>query len=608
MTVHPGGRQRSEPQVSVPGLADPRPLGRGGFGTVYRAWQVGLGREVALKVDSRVLVDERDRRRFVREASAAGQLSGHAHIVGVYDAGVTADGRPYLVMELCPGGSLAELVLEHGPLPAAQVRRIGIGIADALATAHAAGILHRDVKPGNILLDRYGVAKLADFGLAALLDASGESSATREALTPAYAPPEAFAFVRPAPVGDVYALAATLYAILAGRPPRSPSWPPRSFAELSAGLRAPVRPVPGVGVELNAVLAQALEADPDARTPTAADFRAALQAVPEPPGPAAPGGGSPGGSLPGAVSPAGLSPAWPPPAGVSPGGVSPGGVAPSWPPAGGSSGGMSSAGRSPSWPSPGGVSPGGVGSGGVGSGGVAPSWPPLDGVSPSPPPVGGGRHRSPDATPGRRAATGPARWWVVVAAVAAVAVVVLAVTLYLTRPDGQPAAAGGRSGAPPSGAPPSGVGPSGAGQTGAGQAGTADLPAGLVACADLGAGALCPTEPTCWEGLVENGGHKVDVRTIDCAQPHHWEAFAAGRLRADPAVATAAEIDARPEVTAVCRAAVLTARARPGVDTTGWRTDTEPHQFLGRGWFFYCVASPSTGAEPTGAAFVTGAG
>jgi hypothetical protein len=279
----------TEQPPTVSGLIDPRPLRRGGFGAVYRAWQVGVGREVALKVDSRVLSDQRDRRRFLREASAAGRLSSHTHIVPVYDAGVTEDGRPYLVMELCRRGSLVDRVREDGPLRPEEVRAIGVGIADALATAHAAGVLHRDVKPGNILLDEYGVAKLADFGLAAVLDASGDSSATREALTPAYAAPEAFAFARPTSLMDVYGLAATLYALLAGRPPRTPSWPPASLAELTTGLRAPVPPVPGVHPDLFAVLVRALDPEPASRTPSAAALRDQLSELPSaaagPPGP-----------------------------------------------------------------------------------------------------------------------------------------------------------------------------------------------------------------------------------------------------------------------------------------------------------------------------------
>src|SRR5690606_26038801 len=83
-------------------------LGQGGFGVVYRARQIAVGREVAVKIDNRPLLAERDRRRFVREVTAAGALSGHPHVADVYDAGMLPDGRPYMVLELCPGGSLAD--------------------------------------------------------------------------------------------------------------------------------------------------------------------------------------------------------------------------------------------------------------------------------------------------------------------------------------------------------------------------------------------------------------------------------------------------------------------------------------------------------------------
>jgi serine/threonine protein kinase len=139
-------------------------LGSGGFAAVYRCWQLRVGREVAVKVDNRVLLSERDRRRFVREVTAAGRLSGHPHVIDVYDAGTLPDGRPYLVMELCPAGSLADALHRDGPMSPAQVRDIGIRISDALAAAHAAGVLHRDIKPANILINRYGLVGLSDFG------------------------------------------------------------------------------------------------------------------------------------------------------------------------------------------------------------------------------------------------------------------------------------------------------------------------------------------------------------------------------------------------------------------------------------------------------------
>jgi hypothetical protein len=257
----------------IPGLSDLRPLGAGGFATVYRAHQAQLGRDVAVKIDNRVLADERDRRRFLREAHAAAKLSGHPHVVGVHDANITAQGTPYMVMELCTGGSLADQLDRQGPLHHEQVRDLGIKLADALAAAHAEGVLHRDIKPGNILVDRYGTPKLADFGLAALLDAQGGSTVTRDALSPSYAPPEAFAMAEPTPQADVYSLAATLYTLLAGKPPRPVPWPITSFDQLGEVLRRPIAAVDGVPPALHDILARALYPDANLRTPSAAQLR-----------------------------------------------------------------------------------------------------------------------------------------------------------------------------------------------------------------------------------------------------------------------------------------------------------------------------------------------
>jgi tRNA A-37 threonylcarbamoyl transferase component Bud32 len=282
--------------VQLPGLSDLTPLGQGGFATVYRARQVQLNRDVAVKIDNRVLRTERDRRRFLREAHAAARLSGHPHVVSVHDADFTPQGTPYLVMELCTGGSLADVVRRDGPLPADRVRQLGVQLADALAAAHAENVLHRDIKPGNILLDRYGTVKLADFGLAALLDAEGSSTVTRDALSPSYAPPEAFAMAQPTPAADVYALAATLYDLLAGKPPRPVPWPVESFDHLGDVLRSPVAPVAGVPQELHDALVRALEPDVARRTPGAAQLRDELSRVAmTPAGPTGPVvGGGPG--------------------------------------------------------------------------------------------------------------------------------------------------------------------------------------------------------------------------------------------------------------------------------------------------------------------------
>ena len=218
----------------IPGHRVGGVLGAGGFATVYRCWQLAVGREVAVKVDNRVLLTERDRRRFIREVTAAGRLSGHPHVIDVYDAGTLEDGRPFLVMELCPAGSLNDALRRNGPMPPVQVRDIGIRLADALAAAHASGVLHRDIKPANILVNRFGMVGLSDFGLASIVSARGEQTASREALTPAYSSPETFRGEEPTVLADVYSLAATLYALLSGLPPRfAAGGRPPSFATMT---------------------------------------------------------------------------------------------------------------------------------------------------------------------------------------------------------------------------------------------------------------------------------------------------------------------------------------------------------------------------------------
>ena len=263
----------------IPGHTVTGVLGSGGFATVYRTWQVAVGRETAVKVDSRVLHTERDQRRFFREVNAAGLLSGHPHVIDVYDAGTLGDGRPYLVMELCPDGSLNDAVRRDGPMSAEYVCRIGAGLADALAAAHASGILHRDIKPANILINRYGVVGLSDFGLASIMSVSGEQSVTREALTPAYAPPESFDAAEPTPAADIYSLAATLYALMSGRPPRFPAGRQPGVMTILALHLQPVEDIPGVPPAMLAILRQCLAADPAQRLPSAAALRDELAAL-----------------------------------------------------------------------------------------------------------------------------------------------------------------------------------------------------------------------------------------------------------------------------------------------------------------------------------------
>jgi eukaryotic-like serine/threonine-protein kinase len=264
------------PPPTVPGLTRLTVLARGGYATVYRAMQESVGREVAVKVENRSLETDRDQWRFLREARAAGRMSSHPHVVDLFDAGVTATGHPYLIMELCDG-SYAER-MKSDPLSVAEVRDVGMKIADALADAHALGVLHRDVKPANLLTTRFGEPALADFGLAILVE-SRDLSITLDVLTPAYAAPEMFRHEPPSPPADVYALCATLYALMCGRPPRwRDSGGTPSLMSIVDMFDQPIPDLPGAPAELMRLLRAGMANDEGAR-PTALDLRDALQAL-----------------------------------------------------------------------------------------------------------------------------------------------------------------------------------------------------------------------------------------------------------------------------------------------------------------------------------------
>ncbi|MFG2037762.1 protein kinase [Dactylosporangium sp. NPDC048998] len=295
----------STPLPTVPGLTGFSVLARGGYATVYRAEQESVGRDVAVKVENRTIETERDRRRFLREARAAGRMSSHPHVVDLFDAGVTGDGHPYLVMELCDG-SYAER-MRTAPLSPAEVREVGFKIADALADAHSLGVLHRDVKPANILFSRFGEPALADFGLAILAEWR-DVSITLDVLTPAYAPPETFRHAPPGPAADVYALCATLYALLRGRPPRWRADQMPSLLSLVDMFNEHIPDLPGCPDDLMAILRAGMSND-DAARPTALQLRDALTALQMAPPPQVilPPLGSP------SVEPVYTSPPLPPP-------------------------------------------------------------------------------------------------------------------------------------------------------------------------------------------------------------------------------------------------------------------------------------------------------
>ena len=255
-------------------------LGRGGMGMVCRAVDEVLGREVAVK-ELRTFADASAeeladlRLRMQREARAAARIR-HAGVISVHDV-AEDDGRPVIVMELVDGPSLADVLAERGAMDPREAAGIGARVADALGAAHAAGVLHRDVKPGNVLLERGGRVVLTDFGIATMED-PGDGAADR--LTQSgqlvgsldFLAPERAQGRRPGPASDIWSLGAMLYAAVEGGSPfrRTSTW-----STLSAIITEPV-PEPRAAGPLAPVLAMLLAKDPEAR-PDAARARELLE-------------------------------------------------------------------------------------------------------------------------------------------------------------------------------------------------------------------------------------------------------------------------------------------------------------------------------------------
>ncbi|HEX9190100.1 MAG TPA: serine/threonine-protein kinase, partial [Vicinamibacteria bacterium] len=202
------------------------PLGRGGMATVYRAYEPALDRYVALKVLPReFLHDPGFKDRFHREAKALAKLE-HPNIVPIYNYDIDEkEGIPWMAMRLVPGGSLSQR-LKEGRLPHARSVEILRGVADALDHAHGKGVVHRDVKPQNVLLDEGGRVYLADFGIAKMLEASGGLTATGMITgTPNYMAPEQATAKDVGPPADIYALGIVAYEMFTGRVPFSADTP-----------------------------------------------------------------------------------------------------------------------------------------------------------------------------------------------------------------------------------------------------------------------------------------------------------------------------------------------------------------------------------------------
>ncbi|MGC3004330.1 serine/threonine-protein kinase, partial [Streptomyces sp. G35A] len=257
-------------------------LGHGGMGTVWRAQDETVDREVAVK-EPRVPehLPERERsnafERMRREARAAARLD-HPAVVDVHDVAVV-DGRPWIVMELVRGRSLGAVLQEEGTLSAREAARVGLEVLGALEAAHAAGILHRDVKPDNVLLGRYDRVVLTDFGIARI---EGETNLTDTGGfvgSPEYIAPERVLGQRPGPASDLWSLGVVLYAATEGVSPFRRGNTP---ATLQSVLNATPAPPASARGPLADVITGLLNKDP-ARRPNAARVRALLEAAANPP-------------------------------------------------------------------------------------------------------------------------------------------------------------------------------------------------------------------------------------------------------------------------------------------------------------------------------------
>ena len=295
LLAHDGGAAFLEtpaPMVDVPSGLSPGTIigsyevvgsiGEGGMGDVYEAVHETLGRRHALKVLAR-RAHERDRayvERFVREAQAVARLC-HPHIVGIYDFGYLADRRPYLVMELLGGVSLGDVLL-GGALPPAQALSMATQLAEALAAAHARGVIHGDVTPSNVLVDD-GHITLIDFGLAQLREAQLQTEPADEVYgTPSYIAPEQVRGYGATDATDQYAFGIVVHELLTGSVPfTGPTTRDTCMAHLEAPVPPLTSPYGHVSPRLAAIIARCLAKSPSERWGSMAAVAAQLARLAE---------------------------------------------------------------------------------------------------------------------------------------------------------------------------------------------------------------------------------------------------------------------------------------------------------------------------------------
>ena len=273
----PPGQGGIAAELVAAGFLDAVEVGRGGAGIVYRCHQTSLARSVAIKVLMSDF-DQDNRERFLREGLAMGRLSGHPNIENILQVGVTDSNRPYIVMPYHEAGSLAQRLHRVGRIEWHDALRIAVKLCGALETAHRTGTLHRDIKPGNVLVNDYGEPQLSDFGIARI--SGGYETATGFFTgTIAFTAPEVLAGSPPTTASDVYSLGATIYALIAG----TAAHERKSDEDLIAHyLRISSTPVPdmrpqGIPANVCAAIEKAMSLDPTKRHASAADFGHEMQ-------------------------------------------------------------------------------------------------------------------------------------------------------------------------------------------------------------------------------------------------------------------------------------------------------------------------------------------